>query len=158
MEAIHGSVQTTIHPHLWKLGYSQHRWWHAVHVNNASTTSETYLSTLQPDVLQFIINLPILPNTSEKASETRSIDSSSWQKKKACADNIFIQKVFGCNYSTRAHCHESIWARSPPHCPVLCEDALDTPSASPQTFSLSKGMWRSVWNKRCVVWYSLVSL
>lgn len=96
-----------------------------------------YLSTLQPDVFQLIVNLPIPPKTSEEASETGSRDSArGYRHKQPWVENIFISDAFVCSFSTRVQRHESIWAKSPQRCPALCESSGDTPSASPQTLLL----------------------
>lgn len=47
------------------------------HVLLHTHITDTHLSTLQPHILQLIINLPIPPNTSEEASETGSTGSHS---------------------------------------------------------------------------------
>ncbi len=99
VEAIHGSVQATIHPHLCKRQnkiFTLHptTTFHTAEslFYTASITNQTYLSTLQPDVLQLIVNLPVPPNTGEEASETGSRDSSPSQGYRLQTDDSVILK------------------------------------------------------------------
>lgn len=48
-----------------------------------------HLSALQPDILQLIINLPVLPNTSEEASETGSRFMTMMRIQTACALQLY---------------------------------------------------------------------
>lgn len=45
-------------------------------IKNRLSSFKTYLSALEPDVLQVIINLPITSKTVKEASETRSMKFS----------------------------------------------------------------------------------
>lgn len=108
-----------------------------------TVTVEVHLSTLQPDILQLIIDLPIPSNTREEASKIKSKRSHYKDLDIICSRNIFQ-----CKGSTHVLCHESIWARSPLRCPTVFECSLDTFQASPLTlFLFKKNIKISLWKK-----------
>lgn len=108
-----------------------------------TVTVEVHLSTLQPDILQLIIDIPIPSNTREEASEIESIRTHYKD-----LDNICSTNIFQCKGITHVLCHENIWARSPLRCPIVFECSLDTSQASPLTLFLFKtNVNISLWKK-----------
>lgn len=96
--------------------------------NIQTVIAETYLSTLQPHILQFIINFTVPPDACEEASE---IGAETFLIDRLKAAQLAAGQI--CRYRTRARCRGNIWARIPPRCPAVPWCAVDTLPVSQQT-------------------------